>query len=202
MKSQTFGEKIKQLREEQKYTLKYVGEQINYSASSISKIEKNLKKAPERILQPLSRLLSIEYKDLLIKYLSENVYYSIKEFDYAKEVLEVALNRFKKEGKGTRELRRKEDIINSIRLYLGTKPIEKAWIFGSFARDSQVSYDSDIDILVQFKKPNKITLFDLIEMKDELAKETGREIDLVEAGQELKSFTKEIQKEKRLVYAA
>ena len=64
-----------------------------------------------------------------------------------------------------------------------------------------MSFDSDIDILVEFKKPNKITLFDLIEMKADLSEKTGREIDLVEKGQELKSLKHSINQDKILVYA-
>ena len=201
MKSQTFGEKIKEQRKKHGYSLKYISMQINYNASSLSEIEKNQRAAPEKIIRPLSKALKIKYKDLMVKYLSEKIYYAIKNSDYAKEALEVVERRLEREGKGTQEVKNKEDIIQLIKLYFETKPIEKAWLFGSFARDSNISYDSDIDILVKFKKPNKITLFDIIKMKNELTKSTGREIDLVEEGQELKSIKPEIQKEKVLVYA-
>lgn len=200
MKSQTFGEKIKYLREKNGYSLKYVGAQIKYDAAALSKIEKNQKTAPEKIIKPLSKVLKIAYKELMIKYLDEKIFYAIKNADYATEALKVVEKRLKKEGMGTREVKAKEEIINLIRSYFNNKPIEKAWIFGSFARNTSLSFDSDIDILIQFKRPNKITLFDIIEMKKDLSDKTGREIDLVEEGQALNSIKKEIEKEKILVY--
>lgn len=201
MKSQTFGEQIKYLRKKLNYSLQYVSDELNISVSSLSKIEDNKEKAPERMVKPLAKILETSYKELMVKYLSEVVYYQIRNSDYSEEALEIVQKRLKKEGKGTQESKDKDDIIDLIKIYFNSKPIEKAWLFGSFAKNTEVSYDSDIDILVEFKKPNKITLFDLIEMKDDLSKKTGREIDLVEKGQELKSFRSEIDKNKILVYA-
>ena len=95
---------------------------------------------------------------------------------------------------------RTSHIIKTISTYFSDKPIEKAWLFGSFARNAVVSKDSAIDIMVVFKKPNKISLFDVIQMKTELADKTGRNVDLVEESQILKSFQPIVQKEKMLVY--
>lgn len=54
--------------------------------------------------------------------------------------------------------------------------------------------------MVVFKKKSKVTLFDLIEMKLNLSQITGREVDIVEEGRELKSFSQKIRKERVLVY--
>jgi len=202
MKSQTFGEKLKELRINLNYSLKFVGEKINYNPKLLSKIEKNEKKAPERIIKDLSKIYNTPYKTLIVKYLSENIYYQVRHSELADEILSTVKRRIKKEGKGTQIRKSKDKIFESIKNYFSDKPIEKAYIFGSFARNTSISLDSDIDILVVFKKPNKITLFDLIQMKEELSDETGRAIDLVEEGQELKSIKNAIQKEKILVYAS
>ena len=202
MKSQTFGEKLKELRINLDYSLKFVGEEIGYNPRLLSKIEKNEKKAPERIIKDLSKVYNIPFKELIVKYLSENIYYQVRHSEYADEILNTVKRRIKKEGKGTQIRKSKDKIFESIKDYFSDKPIEKAYVFGSFARNTSISMDSDIDILVVFKKPNKITLFDLIQMKEELSNKTGREIDLVEEGQELKSIKNAIQKEKVLIYAS
>ena len=160
------------------------------------------RKAPEKIIKDLSKIYHISYKELIVKYLSENIYYQVRHSEFADEILNTAKRRIKKEGKGTQMKKSKEKIFESIKDYFSDKPIEKAYVFGSFARNTSISMDSDIDILVVFKKPNKITLFDLIQMKEELSDKTGREIDLVEEGQELKSIKNTIQNEKVLVYAS
>lgn len=202
MKSQTFGEKIKDLRTNLGYTLKFVGEEIGCSADLLSKIEQNEKEAPENIIKNLAKIYKVSHKELMTKYLSENIYYQIRTSEYADEVLNIVKKRLKKEGKGTQKEESKDKIFESIKSYFSGKPVEKAYVFGSFARNTSISADSDIDILLVFKKPNKITLFDLIRMKEELSDRTGREIDLVEEGQELHSIKDLIQKEKVLVYAS
>lgn len=200
MKSQTFGEKIKELRLNLNYTLKFVGNEINYSPRLLSKIEKNEKRAPKEIIKNLAKIYNVSYRELITKYLSEEVYYLIRSSNHAEEVLNVVGKRLKKEGKGTQIEKSRDAIIESIRRYFSDKPVEKVWVFGSFARDTRVSRDSDVDIMVTFKKPNKISLFDLVQMKEELSDKTGREIDLVEEDQELESFRDTIKKERLLVY--
>ncbi|MDC8002205.1 nucleotidyltransferase domain-containing protein [Aequorivita todarodis] len=49
-------------------------------------------------------------------------------------------------------------------------------VFGSYAR-GEMNEDSDIDVLYDFKK--SISLFDLVEMKQELEEKLMRKIDLV-----------------------
>jgi len=51
-------------------------------------------------------------------------------------------------------------------------------LFGSVLRDD-FGPESDIDILVTFRKDAKHTLFDLVHMEDELKDIFGREIDMV-----------------------
>lgn len=202
MKSRTFGEMIKELRLELNYSLKFVSERIGYSPRLLSKIEKNEKRAPEKIIKDLSRVYEVSYKTLIVKYLSEEVYYQIRSSEFAEEVLNIVKRRLKKEGRGTKREESREKILESIKTYFSDKPVEKAWVFGSFARNTFISKDSDIDIMVVFKKPNKISLFDLVQMKEELTDKTGREVDLVEEGQELKSFKNSIERERLLVYGS
>lgn len=202
MKSQTFGEMIKELRLELNYSLKFVGESIGYSPKLLSKIEKNEKRAPEKIIKDLAEVYKTSYKELIVKYLSEEIYYRVRSNEFADEILNIVKRRLKKEGKGTQREESREEILESIKIYFSDKPVEKAWIFGSFATKTSISKDSDIDIMVVFKKPNKISLFDLVQMKDDLARRTGREVDLVEEGQELKSFKNSIEQERLLVYGS
>ncbi len=69
-------------------------------------------------------------------------------------------------------------IIEAIKHYFLSVPIDKAWLFGSFARGEEKE-GSDIDLLVQFTKGVKIGLryFHIINDLEQLS---GRKIDLVE----------------------
>ncbi len=90
-------------------------------------------------------------------------------------------------------------LFQKINAYLSHELIDKAWVFGSFSRNEE-DENSDIDLLVQFSKDKKITLFYYLRLKNKLENLTGKKIDLVEAGQ-LKNFAKDsFAKDKILIY--
>ena len=94
---------------------------------------------------------------------------------------------------------RRENLIDKIKTYFVEQPIEKAWLFGSFARNEE-SLDSDIDLLVRFKKPNNIDLFDYVGLTQDLEDLTGRQVDLVEEGRLIPNAEKIVEREKILIY--
>jgi len=90
-------------------------------------------------------------------------------------------------------------LINNISNYFESQPIDKAWVFGSYARAEQ-NRTSDIDLLVNFSKDSKVTLFKYVHIINDLKALTGKKIDLVEYGQ-LKPFAKEsAENDKILIY--
>ena len=93
----------------------------------------------------------------------------------------------------------KEQLIEKIRHYLDGQPIERAWLFGPFAR-GEANPDSDIDLLVQFDHREKIDLFDYIGIQQDLEDLTGRKVDLVEAGQARDHVKPNIDRDKELIY--
>ncbi|NJO03421.1 MAG: hypothetical protein HC880_18610 [Bacteroidia bacterium] len=155
--------------------------------------------ALERIVQPLARVLNEDYKELQVKFLSEKLYYLLKNQDYAQEALEIAQRRLEKEGKGTQRVLSREAIIQKIRGYFKENPVEKAWLFGSFAHN-EPRYDSDLDILVRFKQPNQLDIFDYITLVQDLEEISGRKVDLVEEGFLLTHVQENVEREKVLIY--
>ena len=92
-----------------------------------------------------------------------------------------------------------KNIFQKISNYFANQPIEKAWVFGSFARGEQTR-KSDLDILVSFTVGSKINLFNYIHIVNDLKQITGKKIDLVEDGQ-LKSFARaSAEQDKVLIY--
>jgi uncharacterized protein len=90
-------------------------------------------------------------------------------------------------------------LIKILSKYFISQPIEKAWLFGSYAR-SEEENESDIDILVNFTSDSKMTLFKYVRIINELKNLTGKNIDLVEDGQ-LKNYAQNsANKEKILIY--
>ena len=54
-------------------------------------------------------------------------------------------------------------------------------LFGSVLRDD-FRPDSDVDVLVTFGNNSRWSLFDIVDMREELMKIFGREVDFVERG--------------------
>ena len=71
------------------------------------------------------------------------------------------------------------NITKQISSYLATQPVQRAWLFGSFARGEQRE-DSDIDILVAFDPT--VGLFKYAAIYTDLKELLGREVDLVQEG--------------------
>jgi len=90
-------------------------------------------------------------------------------------------------------------IFNKLSIYFATQPIEKAWIFGSYARAEQ-KRGSDLDILVNFSEDTRVTLLKYIHIINDLQKITGKKVDLVEEGQLLKFAETSAEKDKILIY--
>ena len=59
------------------------------------------------------------------------------------------------------------------------RQIKRLSVFGSATRDD-FRPDSDVDVLVEFEDSARVTLFDLVEMQDELKDLLDRPVDLVE----------------------
>jgi predicted nucleotidyltransferase len=90
-------------------------------------------------------------------------------------------------------------MLNDIITVLDRSPVEKAWLFGSFARNEEDSL-SDIDMLIRFSPNEKITLFRYGSIVYNLEQITGRKVDLVEEGM-LQSFAfTTAEKDKVLIY--
>jgi len=96
-------------------------------------------------------------------------------------------------------LKQHDDLVKKIGLYFQNKPIEKAWLFGSYARQ-EADEQSDIDILVQWTQPNTLDLLDYIGFQQDLEKLLGKAVDLVEIGYLMPFAVASVEKEKILIY--
>ena len=93
----------------------------------------------------------------------------------------------------------KQSIINKLKVFFASQPVEKAWVFGSYSRGEE-KRDSDIDILVRFDGNTQITLFKYAGLVNSLQKLLRKNVDLVEEEQ-LKDFAKEsAEQDKILIY--
>jgi predicted nucleotidyltransferase len=92
-----------------------------------------------------------------------------------------------------------ESKLEAIRQYLSTRPVLRAYLFGSYARES-ADNDSDIDILVDLDYSQKIGL-GFIQMQLDLQKILNIKVDLVSSNGLSKYLKPIIDHEKKLIYA-
>ena len=90
-------------------------------------------------------------------------------------------------------------IVISLCKVLATAPVQKAWLFGSFARMEEKP-DSDIDLLVSMDGSAPVGLIAFSSLVEELERASGRRVDLIAEGS-LKPFAAEsVNRDKYLVY--
>ena len=93
----------------------------------------------------------------------------------------------------------RQDIINKLQNFFPAYPVEKAWIFGSYARGEETR-KSDIDVMVKFDEDAKISLFDYAGILIDLEKLLHKKVDLVEDGQLRRCAQESAEKDKIIVY--
>ena len=93
----------------------------------------------------------------------------------------------------------KQNIVNKLNTFFPAYPIEKAWVFGSYARGEETR-KSDIDILVRFDKDATITLIDYARIMNNLSDLLHKKVDLVQEGTLYKFAQESVEQDKVLVY--
>lgn len=88
--------------------------------------------------------------------------------------------------------------LNLIRDFFRTRPVLKAYLFGSNARN-EANEDSDIDILVELDYSQRIGL-DFVQMQMDLEKILESKVDLVSAAGLSKYISPTVNSEKQLIY--
>ena len=89
-------------------------------------------------------------------------------------------------------------INKTIAEYFKSQPVQKAWLFGSFARGEDTPL-SDVDILVQFDEGG-ISLLKHAAMICELEKLLDRPVDIVPEKMLRPSVRENINQDKKLIY--
>ena len=93
----------------------------------------------------------------------------------------------------------KQNIVNKLQTFFPAYPVEKAWVFGSYARGEETR-KSDVDIMVRFEKDAEVSLLDYVRIMNRLKDFLRKKIDMVEEGQ-LHTWAQEsVEREKILVY--
>ena len=169
----SFGEKIRKLRDEKKLPLRIVAAYLDIDQAILSKIERGQRNASRELVVKLAAYFKVEEKDLLVAWLSDKLVYEVEDEEMALKALQVAEEKvayiaFKK-------IDRKallKEVVKGIKKF---PLIEKAWIYGSFSREDD-GPKSDIDIALKTKEA--FSYFDLAEVQFQLEKLINRKVDV------------------------
>ena len=91
----SFGEYIRQLREDRNLPLRKIAAELDIDTSTLSKIEKNERNANEQIIEKLSEIFAIDKADLKVRYLSDKITYQLLDEEDGIEILKVAEQKIK-----------------------------------------------------------------------------------------------------------
>jgi transcriptional regulator with XRE-family HTH domain len=88
--TETFGEKIRKLREKADMPLRKLSALLDIDQSTLSKIERGERKPNTELIDKLSAIFGVDKKELQISYVSDKVAYEILSEEYGSEILKVA----------------------------------------------------------------------------------------------------------------
>jgi predicted nucleotidyltransferase/plasmid maintenance system antidote protein VapI len=169
----SLGDIIRKLREEQELPLRIVAAYLDIDQAILSKVERGQRKPTREQVVKLAAYFKVSANDLLIAWLSDKLVYELEDEEVALQALQmaeekVAYNAFKKIDR--------KDIVKQLKDGIKKFPlIEKAWIYGSFAREDD-GPKSDVDIALQTNAT--FTYFDLAEVQHQLENSINRKVDV------------------------
>ncbi len=89
-KMNSFGEKIRELRDEKGTPLRIVAFHLGVDQAVLSKIENGKRKATKKQVELISDYFNVPIKELLIDWISDKIIYDIKDEEFGAEALKVA----------------------------------------------------------------------------------------------------------------
>jgi transcriptional regulator with XRE-family HTH domain len=93
--ARTFGELLRELREDLGLTLKNVSEQIAIDTSLLAKIERDERQPTKEILKRIALFFNVEEKDLREHFITDQIAYKILDEEFDVEILKVAEEKIK-----------------------------------------------------------------------------------------------------------
>ncbi len=94
-RTKTFGEFIRDLREEAGFTLKLVSEHIRIDISLLAKIERNERQPSRQVIKQVAEFFKVDEKELHKVFLSDVIAYKILDEEGDLSILEVAEEKVK-----------------------------------------------------------------------------------------------------------
>ena len=198
---QTFGEYIKQRRNDLGYPLRKVASHLDIDTSTLGKIEREERYISSHLVSQLAEILEIEKKELYNHYYSSKLIEELKNYADYKDVLRI-VNNYLEEDKPSKErfsfsekwpkkqFSKPNATIRLATLFSGIGAIEYA--FKRLNLNTEIIFASDID---RFVKESYFANYDIDESRwysdvhDIKGKKYKGKIDLLVGGSPCQSFS-------------
>jgi len=92
---ESFGEFIRKLRKQKKYTLTQLAAKLGIDSGALSKIENSKKKFDEKLLPILAEIFNLDLETIKDEYISEKIAYTIYENKCSDNVYKLAEQKVK-----------------------------------------------------------------------------------------------------------
>jgi predicted nucleotidyltransferase len=192
----TLGTLLKSLREKSGMPLRKVAAYLDIDQAILSKIERGNRKATRNQVVKLAEYYKANESDLLLEWLSDKLVYEIGNEDIALKALHLAEEKISYLSYKPSDPKEIYEKLNTC--FKRLKKVDKAWVFGSFARGEN-DYKSDIDVMIDVSDA-RFSLFDLADTQHELEQSISKKIDLVMYDSVKEDFLKRITPDLHLIY--
>ncbi len=172
---------------------------LNIDPAILSKIENGKRKARRDLVERMEIIYDQEHGSLVRLWLSDRILDEIKGEQDPWAVLQVAEEAIAYQKAISPEPAPSLSQFNQV--FNNYPAICRAWVFGSYARGDQ-GMKSDLDIMLEVKENDRITIFDLAEIQERLNRLTGRKVDVVLSRSLRPEFLARVEKERSLIYEA
>lgn len=95
MKSASFGNYLKQIRESKNIPQRKVAHRLDIDTSTLSKIELGERQVTISMIEGLSDALGLDYRDLQIRFISEKILHDFNDQPFVKDALLETLKQLK-----------------------------------------------------------------------------------------------------------
>jgi len=171
------GQRLRELRKNSGFTLRKAAKEAGVDVAVLSKMERGERRFNKNMVIKLAELYQADKDELMVIFLGDKVLYNLKDEEMAVEALKVAEKSLQygfKKGRAIPEIIR---ICGNV--FIEDGRIDKAWIFGSYARQDQ-KQESDLDIMIKLKDGVSFSLYDMAEIQHRIEELLEKRVDLVE----------------------
>ena len=199
---ESFGDMIRRLRGEKKFSLRTVAACLDIDQTILSKMEQGQYKPTREQVVKLAKYYNMKENDFLVAWLSDNLVNEVEGGQNLPDSSRLALIALQvAEEKVAFRVFQKTDrrklIQKLIQGIKGFQNIQKAWIYGSFSRGDD-GPKSDVDIAIQTDE--QFSYFDLAEVQYKLENMINRKVDVGFVESFKPNILQNIQNDLKLIY--